>query len=257
MKIRAWFAAVHTTTGRALACVATWALVAVLAGPVAHAQAAPDRAALTPEQLLALVREAVEQAAQQVMAAHPGVRVETQVGSWSPQLKLAPCRAAQPHLNPQAKVWGDIRVGLRCTDGAVRWNVYVPATVRVFGPAWVAGTALPAGHMLSDADLVKQEVELSAEAGATAAGPEAWQGRSLVTGLRAGQALRLQHLKARQWFAAGQSVTLVARGTGFAVSSEGIAVTPGLDGQTTQVRLEGGRVVQGVAVGARRVEVSL
>ncbi len=191
------------------------------------------------------------------MAAQPGVRVQTQVGILNPQLKLAPCQMAQPHLNPGARVWGEIRIGLRCVQGPVRWNVYVPATVRVFGPAWVTAAALPAGHLLTEADLVREEAEWSAEPGQTVAQADAWIGRSLVTGLRAGQAIRTQHLRARQWFPAGQSVTLVARGPGFAVTSEGVAVTAGLEGQATQVRLESGRVVQGTAVGARRVEVTL
>ena len=170
---------------------ASAAALLCLTGVGANAQALPG--ALSTEQLMSMVRDSVEQAAQSVMAAHPGVRVQTQVGPFNPQLKLAPCQAAQPHINPGARVWGDIRIGLRCVQGPVRWNVYIPATVRVFGPAWVSAAALPSGHVLTDKDLVEQEAEWTAEPGPTMALSEAWVGRTLANGLKAGQAVRAQH----------------------------------------------------------------
>jgi flagella basal body P-ring formation protein FlgA len=229
------------------------ALIGV-ATPV-HAAGEPN--GLTQAALLALVREGVEQAAQSVMAAYPGVRVATQVGALNPQLKLAPCEAAQPHFNPGSRAWGDIRIGLRCTQGPVRWNIYVPATIRVYGPAWVAASALPAGHLIGESDVLRQEAEWSSESGAILGATDNLAGRQLAAAVKAGQPLRVQHVRARQWFTAGQNVTLVARGPGFAVTSEGVALTPGLDGQATRVRLDNGRVLQGTAVGTRRVEVAM
>jgi flagella basal body P-ring formation protein FlgA len=228
-----------------------------LTGTALPVRAAGEMMGLTQAQMLDLVRQGVEQAAQSVMAAYPGVRVTTQVGTLNPQLKLAPCEAAQPHVNPGSRTWGEIRIGLRCTQGPVRWNVYVPATIRVYGPAWVAASALPVGHLLSESDLVRQEADWSSESGAILGIADNLAGRQLAAAVKAGQPLRVQHVRARQWFTAGQNVTLVARGPGFAVTSEGVALTPGLDGQATQVRLDNGRVLQGTAVGARRVEVAM
>lgn len=212
---------------------------------------------MTADQLLDVVRRTVEHAAQSVMTQYPGVRVQTQVGALNPQLKLAPCQMAEPYTHGGQRVWGDIRIGLRCVQGPVRWNVYVPAQVKVYGPAWVASTGLPPGHVLAEGDLVREEAEWTGEAGTPVGQTDSLLGRALNQAIRPGQALRTQHVRARQWFNAGQTVTLVARGTGFAVTAEGVALTAGLEGQTTTVRLESGRVVQGVAVGARRVEVAL
>jgi flagella basal body P-ring formation protein FlgA len=64
-------------------------------------------------------------------------------------------------------------------------------------------------------------------------------------------------LRARQWFAAGEPVTVIARGDGFAVSGTGEALGPGVDGQTVRVRTDSGRIVVGTPVGDRRVEVRL
>jgi len=39
---------------------------------------------------------------------------------------------------------GRTRIGLRCTQGATAWNVYLPLTVKVFAPALAAAAPLPA-----------------------------------------------------------------------------------------------------------------
>ena len=59
----------------------------------------------------------------------------------------------------------------------------------------------------------------------------------------------------RQWFAAGDTVRIVAAGAGFALSAEGEALTHGIEGQPARVRTESGRVVTGLPAGERRVEV--
>ena len=69
--------------------------------------------------------------------------------------------------------------------------------------------------------------------------------------------MRAEQLRRRQWFAAGDPVRVVAAGPGFAVSGEGVALTPGLEGQAVRVRTESGRVVTGMAAGDKLVEVSL
>lgn len=218
-------------------------------------------ATLSTEQLLGLVRQTVaaagEQAQSQWAASMPGVRVETEVGTLDPQLRLAPCQVAEPYLPPNTRVWGSIRIGLRCVQGPVAWNVFVPARVRVQAPVLVAASALPPGHVLRESDLVLQEAELTAEPGATLQDTRALLGRALAHGLRPGQAVRAQHVRPRQWFAAGESVTLVARGAGFAISSSGTALAAGLEGQAVRVRVENGRVVSGVPTGQRRVEIAL
>ena len=71
------------------------------------------------------------------------------------------------------------------------------------------------------------------------------------------EALRDASLKKRVWFAIGEPVRVVAVGRGFTVSSEGVALSPGLEGQAVKVRTESGRTVTGLAAGQRRVEVAL
>jgi flagella basal body P-ring formation protein FlgA len=52
-------------------------------------------------------------------------------------------------------------------------------------------------------------------------------------------------------------VQIVALGRGFAISAEGQALAPGLEGQPVRIRTESGRVVVAVPVAQRRVELTL
>ena len=190
-------------------------------------------------------------------ASLPGLRVQVHVGQLDPRLRLAPCSAVQPYLPSGTRLWGSTRIGLRCADAAVRWNVFLPITVDVFGLALVATAPLAAGTVLGANDLRSAEVNLAAAPHAAIGRTELAIGRALARPLAAGDTLRSNDLRARQWFAAGDNVRLVAAGNGWHIGGEGQALAPGLEGQTVRVRTESGRVVSGVAVAERLVAVAL
>ena len=109
--------------------------------------------------------EAIGQEASAALA--PGaVRVVIEAGKLDPRLRLAPCERIEPYLPPGARAWGRTRVGLRCVQGPSPWNVYLPVTVKVFAPAWVAVAALPAGTVLQAQALQEAEVDWAAAASA-------------------------------------------------------------------------------------------
>ena len=188
--------------------------------------------------------------------ATPGMRLEVLIGSLDPRLRLAPCERVEPYLPTGTRLWGRTRIGLRCTQGATPWNVYLPLTVKVFGRGLTAAATLPAGTVLASTDLHPGEVDL-AEATAPVLVAEAAVGRTLARPLTAGQTVRQADLRARQWFAAGDTVQITAIGPGFRVSGEGQALGPGLEGQTARVRTDSGRVVVGLPVAERRLELGL
>ena len=187
----------------------------------------------------------------------PPPRIEVVLGRLAPHLKLAPCQRIVAYLPAGTRPLGRTRMGLRCAQGATPWNVSLPVTVHLWGPSLVASTALPAGTVLAERHLMAAEVDLAERADAAiVAAPQAL-GRTLARGLAAGEALRRSDLKTRQWFNTGDTVRVVAVGAGYAVSSEGQALGPGLEGQTARVRTESGRIVTGIAAGERRIEVAL
>ena len=154
-----------------------------------------------------------------------GARIDVEVGQLNPRLRLAACPTIQPYLPPGLPMWGRTRIGLRCVDGPVRWNVSLPVTVHAHAPALVAAQALPVGTVLTAEHLKVAEVDLAAEPAPA--------------------------------FAAGETVQVQAAGAGFSIGSAGQALSPGIEGQDVRIRLENGRTVTGRAVGERHVEVLL
>jgi flagella basal body P-ring formation protein FlgA len=251
-------ALINSVTLLVLLIVLSWGvlprLAAAQAQPQAQAQATQGAATplLTPQ-----FQQQVQALTAGQIAAPAHARIEVSAGSLDPRLKLAPCNRIEPYLPAGARLWGATRVGLRCTDGPVHWNVYLPVTVKVWAPALVAAAPIAAGTELTGRELMLTEVDIAASPGATFEQASALIGRKLATPLAPGAPVRADMLRLRQWFAAGEPVVLVARGDGFSVSGSGEALGPGLDGQQVRVRTEGGRIVVGLPVGERRVEIRL
>ncbi|HEY6133101.1 MAG TPA: flagellar basal body P-ring formation chaperone FlgA [Rubrivivax sp.] len=197
------------------------------------------------------------EAAQAALGDRPDMRLEIVVGRLDPRLKLAPCQRIDTYLPPGQRAWGRTRVGLRCVDGPVAWNVYLPITVKVFAPALVATQPLAAGTVLQSAHFRLAEADWAESASPTLAVAGLALGRTLARPLPAGSPLRSTDLKKRQWFAVGDAVRVVAGGPGYAVSGEGLALTPGIEGEPARVRTAAGRTLTGTATGERRVEVAL
>lgn len=184
-------------------------------------------------------------------------RLEVSVGQLDPRLRLAPCARVEPYLPDGMRLWGKARIGLRCTQGTTRWNVYLPITVKAFGSGLVVTTQKPGGSVLTEADLTLGEVDLAETGSVAMTDARLVIGRTLTQTVKPGQSLRQSHLRPRQWFAAGETVTVLAQGAGFSVSGEGQALNNGVEGQPVRVRTESGRVLTGQAVGERRVELAL
>ena len=190
-------------------------------------------------------------------AAPTAARVEVVVGQLDPRLHLAPCERIEPYLPANVRLWGKSRIGLRCTQGRTAWNVYLPIVVKVWGRALVVPAGAAAGNVLAEADLEEAEVDLAEEFTAPFFDRKLVVGRTLAQALRPGQAVRQAHIKSRQWFAAGETVKVVAVGDGFALEGVGQALTNGIEGQPAKVRTESGRIVTGVPTADRRLELTL
>lgn len=225
--------------------------LAALAGLAAPLLALAQSAAPEPPPVLSDDAQRVVGA--RAAAAVPGARVVVQVGQLDPRLKLAPCAQIAPQMAPGAPLMGRTRLMLVCVRGEKNWRVSLPVTVQVFAQAQVAATALPAGTELQAAHLRLAEVDLAAAPSPAVREAAAVVGRTLARPLAEGAALRQSDLKARQWFASGDTVRVLTGGPGWRISSTGQALTPGLEGSAARVRLDSGRVVQGQPSGPREV----
>jgi len=240
-----------------LAAVVCAAALALGPAPARAQQAPSDGAEVTPE-FIASTQQWLDDAVSKAQSANPApLRMEVGIGALDARLRLAPCSHVEPYIPVGSRLWGRTRLGLRCTQGGGRWNVFLPVTVKAFGPAWVLRDNVVAGSVLTAADAVQAEADWAAEPSPVIVEPAQWVGQVASRSLVAGQPLRQSMVKAAQAFAAGTPVRVVAQGPGFEISSDAEAITPGVVGQPVRVRMENGRIANGVVVDLRTVRLPM
>lgn len=206
--------------------------------------------------------ESTQQWVEQVLAQLPPdakgpLRMEVVVGALDSRLRLAPCGQVEPYLPPNTRLWGRARLGLRCVDGATRWSVFLPITVKAFGPAWVLRGPVAQGAVLAPDDAEQTEVDWAEDRSPVLADPALWVGHIATRAYTPGQAIRQSMVKPPVAFQAGTQVRVVAQGPGFAVSSDAQALSAGVIGQPARVRMENGRIMSGTVLDARTVQLAL
>lgn len=242
--------------GAALAWVMTWVAAWLVGMPAALAGAAQGASQGLQAQVEGLLKQQPLPKASEAEE-HPPWRVEVILGQLDPRIRLAPCDRVKAYLPDGAQLWGRTRVGLRCEQGTVRWNVYWPVQVKVWGQALVATVPLRPGSVVAASDVALAEVDLAAAGSPALARQADIVGRTVLRAISPGQSLRQDDVKTRRWFAAGDPVRLNVKGAGFMVAGEGVALSPGDEGRCARVRTEQGRVLCGQPVGERLVEVTL
>ncbi|MDO9437965.1 flagellar basal body P-ring formation chaperone FlgA [Hydrogenophaga sp.] len=184
------------------------------------------------------------------------LRTEVVMGELDRRLRLAPCAKVEPHLPPGSRLWGRSRIGLRCVEGA-RWNVYVPVTVKAFGPAWVIKRPVDAGATLTQDDAELAEVDWAAHPVTVLARADMWIGQQTAFPLTPGQPIRQNMVRPTKAFEAGAQVRVNGNGSGFSISVTGQALSAGLVGQSARIRLPNGKVVSGLVQEDQTVEMAL
>lgn len=185
------------------------------------------------------------------------LRMEVAVGALDSRLRLAACSQVEPYMPAGTRLWGKTRLGLRCTDGSARWNVFLPVTVKAYGRAWVVKRDVMSGAILSEADVMEMEVDWAEEASPILGDAQQWVGQVATRGLTTGQALRQNMVRPAHVFQAGAQVRVVAQGSGFQISSDGQALSAGVVGQPARVRMDNGRVMSGVVLDTRTVKLEM
>jgi flagella basal body P-ring formation protein FlgA len=185
------------------------------------------------------------------------LRMEVSIGALDSRLRLAPCQQVEPFMPPNMRLWGRARLGMRCIDGPSRWSVFLPVTVKAFGPAWVIKRPVDAGATLTQEDAELAEVDWAAHRAGVLAAPERWVGSETAFALTPGQALREHMVRPMKAFEAGAQVRVMGGSGGIRISATGQAMTTGLVGQNARVRLPGGKVVNGLVQADQTVELAL
>lgn len=226
-------------------------------GAVATAQAQAQANSAKPEFIEATQRWLDNAVSNVRPAGAAPLRMEVAVGELDSRLRLAPCARVEPYIPVGTRLWGKTRLGLRCMDGSVKWNVFLPVTIKAYGTAWVIKGDVAQGAVLTDADAIEAEVDWAEETSPIVISPSQWVGQVALRALTTGQALRQGMIKPAQVFQAGTQVRVVAQGPGFQITSDGQALSVGIVGQPVRVRMDGGRVMTGIVLDSRTVKLEI
>lgn len=191
---------------------------------------------------------------QQQAAGLPG-KVEITVTPVFPR-GLAACSALDPFMPTGARLWGRMTVGVRCV-GERPWTLYVQARVSINATFYTAARAIAPGEVLSNADLVARDGDITAMPQAIVTDPAQAVGAVALSRVPAGLPLRTDMLRAASSVAIGQSVHVVAGGSGFSISAEGTAMNNAAPGQQVRVKTAGGQIITGILKDSQTVEIAL
>lgn len=223
---------------------AAWALGIVMLGSNAQAE---DGVAQLSQIGQRFVDQALQQGDGETAKAGNGLplRMQVKLGQLDSRLRLAACAKVEPYLPAGSRLWGRSRLGLRCVQGTVHWNVFLPITVHAFGPAWVVQGNIPAGKTLSAEDAIPAEVDWAEDSAPVFANAQDFIGMVAARPLTSGQALRQNMVRPPALFTAGSPVQVLVNGGGFSISASGKAMNAAGEGQQVRVRMDNGRLVTG------------
>ena len=169
---------------------------------------------------------------------------------------LAACSTLEPFLPAGSRIWGRTTVGVRCS-GERPWTLYLQARVSVMATYYTAARAVAPGEVLSAADLIPREGDLTAMPQAIVTDPSQAVGAVTLSRLAAGLPLRTDMLRGAGAVVIGQSVHVVTAGAGFSISAEGSAMNNAAPGQQVRVKTAGGQIISGVVKDGSTVEIQL
>lgn len=170
-------------------------------------------------------------------------------------VRLPPCSAYEAFSPPGTRLSGRTHVGIRCLGPNI-WSALVPVQITTTGTYVTTTRPLGAGQLIQAGDLAIMTGDLSSQPTGVITDPANAIGKTLRNSLGAGQALRGDQLLAPLVIQQGQSVRVISKGNGFAVSSEGKALNNAAAGQIAQIRMNSGQTVSGVAKSDGSIEIA-
>ncbi|UJP05502.1 MAG: flagellar basal body P-ring formation protein FlgA [Nitrosomonas sp.] len=227
-----------------------WIALSLFPGTSTIAQSSTNIA----HQEIALIKNAIEVFLYNNTANLPG-QVMIQVGQIDNQLKLPKCQQLQPFVPQGNRLWGKTSIGVRCESETTAWTIYVQTEINVMADVLHIARPISSGHPINYEDIAFQNANLTQMPDTVFTDINQVIGKVATTHLAAGQPLRPQMLRAPYVILRGQSVNLVVQGRGFAIRSEGKALTDAAEGQIVQVRNQSGKIITGLARNNSIVEI--
>lgn len=179
-------------------------------------------------------------------------KVSLKVEDIDPRVAFPPCSQLEAFLPTGAQMRGKTSIGIRCNE-KTSWSLFIPASITVTMNMLVSSRALQQGTVIGSGDFSIQSGELTQPGIITDATQVT--GQVLKFSIGAGQLFKQDMFRAPYAVTQGQTVQLFSEGGGITLRSEGKALNNAAAGQTTQVKVASGQVINGIARENGTVEV--
>lgn len=166
----------------------------------------------------------------------------------------AQCQQVQAFLPSGQRLRARLSVGLRCLTPNT-WVTSVPASLSVQGFYYVSKRTINPGETLSLDDLIAREGDILRLPSGVLFDPSQIIDYIASQRIQAGNPIRQHALRDPHAIVRGQTVRTVARGTGFVISGEALALQTASPGQQIQVRASSGQVISATVLDASTVQV--
>lgn len=167
--------------------------------------------------------------------------VQVDVGPFDTS-RLPPCSELESYSPPGIRKIGRTRVGIRCNK-PLAWNILVPVRITRVGNYITAQQPIKQQETIQANDLAIKHGELPDNPVTQKSDAI---GKSAITALRPGQAIRTDQLRLQRIIHQGQVVRVVVQGPGYQVKSEGKAINDGAIGESVRVRMASGKTIVGI-----------
>lgn len=207
--------------------------------------------AAAPQQSHAAIRDTALAYAQAQTRSLPD-KVSIKVEDIDPRINLAACVKLEAFLPVGSAMTGKTSIRVRCNEQP-GWSIFLQANIKVSVDLLFSNKPLKQGTVLSTADFSLHEGTLAQPGMLTDAAQAI--GKTLKFSIGAGQALRQDMLRAPFVIRQGQTVKLQVRGSGYAIGTEGQAMSDAASGQAVRIKVASGQIITAIATTEASAEV--
>lgn len=176
-------------------------------------------------------------------------RTEIRMGTLDSRLSLALCKSPLlTSLAPGSRFSGKTTVHVKCNSES-EWSIYINAHIHLYSHVIHTAEPLEKGRILSKADLVSSEIDLSKTQYGYFTNMDRLVGKQLKRRLPQNKIIRVNYVKAQTLVKRGEIVNIVAENSGYSVKMSGTAMSNGAKGDRVQVKnLSSHRVIEGTVI---------
>ncbi len=198
-----------------------------------------------------LIHQAAFEFARQQTLNLPG-KVSIKIQDIDSRVALDACEKLEAFLPNGAQIPGKTSIGVRCNEKP-GWSIFVQANISVSVELLVSNKPLTQGSVLGNDDYDLRRGEMSQPG--LLFDPAQALGKVLKYSIGAGQVLRLDMLREPFVIHQGQTVKLHARGDGYLLSTEGLAMNDAAAGQGIKIKVTSGQLISATATTDGNAEV--